>query len=183
VGFQTHLGLPLIYDEIATALSYLVARGRRTIHTHTSEQHLPIAQIHRTREQEDSPMPHRPHEQENSSLPGRQPGVGGLVAKLPTRSRRSHRRPAVDLEQEEPPSPDHRPGAGGAGIARPPQPQPLLSVACSPCHTVLVVGSTKGKIYMSKKKTKTVDEEEEGKGARVLVVTLIGYCLLLRSQC
>jgi U3 small nucleolar RNA-associated protein 15 len=41
-------------------------------------------------------------------------------------------------------------------------PQPLLSVACSPCGTVLVAGSAKGKIYMSKKKTKTMDEEEEG---------------------
>jgi U3 small nucleolar RNA-associated protein 15 len=41
-------------------------------------------------------------------------------------------------------------------------PQPLLSVACSPCGTVLVVGSAKGKIYMGKKKKKTVDGEEEG---------------------
>ncbi|GJN31569.1 hypothetical protein PR202_gb19983 [Eleusine coracana subsp. coracana] len=40
-------------------------------------------------------------------------------------------------------------------------PQPLLSVACSPCGTVLVAGSAKGKIYMGKKKKKTVDEEEE----------------------
>lgn len=41
-------------------------------------------------------------------------------------------------------------------------PQPLLSVACSPCGTVLVAGSAKGKIYMGKRKKKAVDEEDEG---------------------
>ncbi|KAL6839053.1 hypothetical protein ACP4OV_031107 [Aristida adscensionis] len=40
-------------------------------------------------------------------------------------------------------------------------PQPLLSVACSPCGSVLVAGSAKGKIYMGKRK-KEADEEEEG---------------------
>ncbi|PUZ69137.1 hypothetical protein GQ55_2G085900 [Panicum hallii var. hallii] len=43
--------------------------------------------------------------------------------------------------------------------------QPLLSVACSPCGTVLVAGSAKGKIYMGKRKKKAVDEEDEGKKA------------------
>ncbi|CAL5079295.1 unnamed protein product [Urochloa decumbens] len=44
-------------------------------------------------------------------------------------------------------------------------PQPLLSVACSPCGTVLVAGSAKGKIYMSKRKNKAVDDEHEDKRA------------------
>ncbi|CAN6171425.1 unnamed protein product [Urochloa humidicola] len=42
-------------------------------------------------------------------------------------------------------------------------PQPLLSVACSPCGAVLVAGSAKGKIYMSKRKNKAGDEEGEEK--------------------
>ncbi|CAL5089422.1 unnamed protein product [Urochloa decumbens] len=44
-------------------------------------------------------------------------------------------------------------------------PQPLLSVACSPCGTVLVAGSAKGKIYMSKRKNKAVDDADEDKRA------------------
>ncbi|KAL6639562.1 hypothetical protein ACP70R_023292 [Stipagrostis hirtigluma subsp. patula] len=44
-------------------------------------------------------------------------------------------------------------------------PQPLLSVACSPCGSVLVAGSAKGKIYMGKRKKKSVGEEEEGRKA------------------
>ncbi|XP_062188294.1 protein SLOW WALKER 1-like [Phragmites australis] len=43
-------------------------------------------------------------------------------------------------------------------------PQPLLSVACSPCGSVLVAGSSKGKIYMGKRKKKAVNEEEGRKG-------------------
>jgi U3 small nucleolar RNA-associated protein 15 len=42
-------------------------------------------------------------------------------------------------------------------------PQPLLSVACSPCGNVLVAGSAKGKIYMGKRKKKAVDEDDEVK--------------------
>uniref|UniRef100_K3ZMJ6 U3 small nucleolar RNA-associated protein 15 C-terminal domain-containing protein n=1 Tax=Setaria italica TaxID=4555 RepID=K3ZMJ6_SETIT len=53
--------------------------------------------------------------------------------------------------------------AGIDGYLR--HPQPLLSVACSPCGTVLVAGSAKGKIYMGKRKKKAVDEEDEGKKA------------------
>lgn len=39
-------------------------------------------------------------------------------------------------------------------------PQPLLSVACSPCGSVLVAGSAKGKVYMGKRKKKALDEEK-----------------------
>lgn len=42
-------------------------------------------------------------------------------------------------------------------------PQPLLSVACSPCGSVVVAGSAKGKIYLGNRRKKAVDEEEEGR--------------------
>ena len=41
-------------------------------------------------------------------------------------------------------------------------PKQLLSVACSPCGTVLVAGSSKGDIFVRRRK-KAVEEEEEGK--------------------
>uniref|UniRef100_A0A0D9WWW2 U3 small nucleolar RNA-associated protein 15 C-terminal domain-containing protein n=1 Tax=Leersia perrieri TaxID=77586 RepID=A0A0D9WWW2_9ORYZ len=43
-------------------------------------------------------------------------------------------------------------------------PKELLSLACSPCGTVLVAGSSKGVIYMGKRKKKLGQDEEEGKG-------------------
>lgn len=44
-------------------------------------------------------------------------------------------------------------------------PKELLSLACSPCGTVLVAGSSKGTIYMGRRKKKsTGEDEEEGKG-------------------
>ncbi|XP_006657569.1 protein SLOW WALKER 1 [Oryza brachyantha] len=44
-------------------------------------------------------------------------------------------------------------------------PMELLSLACSPCGTVLVAGSSKGVIFMGRRKKKqTEDDEEEGKG-------------------
>ncbi|KAL5198760.1 hypothetical protein ABZP36_002272 [Zizania latifolia] len=44
-------------------------------------------------------------------------------------------------------------------------PMELLSLACSPCGTVLVAGSSKGVIFMGRRKKKPADEdEEEGKG-------------------
>ncbi|KQK20321.1 protein SLOW WALKER 1 [Brachypodium distachyon] len=42
-------------------------------------------------------------------------------------------------------------------------PKQLLSVACSPCGTVLVAGSSKGDIYVRRRKKKTIEEEQGGK--------------------
>ncbi|KAF0905685.1 hypothetical protein E2562_008765 [Oryza meyeriana var. granulata] len=45
-------------------------------------------------------------------------------------------------------------------------PKELLSLACSPCGTVLIAGSSKGTIFMGRRKKKSTDEDdkEEGKG-------------------
>jgi len=41
-------------------------------------------------------------------------------------------------------------------------PKQLLSVACSPCGTVLVAGSSKGDIFVRRRKKAVIEEEEQG---------------------